>query len=29
MHAGNTGDADFFDSACTDDVVVMPPNMQL
>ena len=27
MRAENTGDADFFNSACTEDVVVMPPNM--
>jgi ketosteroid isomerase-like protein len=27
MHAENIGDADFFDSACTADFVVMPPNM--
>ncbi len=27
MHAENSGDADFFDSICTDDVVVMPPSM--
>ena len=27
MLAENTGDADFFDSACTADIVVMPPNM--
>jgi uncharacterized protein (TIGR02246 family) len=28
MRAENAGDADFFMSACTEDVVVMPPNMQ-
>lgn len=27
MHAENAGDADFFDTTCTDDVVVMAPNM--
>ncbi len=27
MHAENVGDAEFFDSACTEDVVVMPPGM--
>ena len=27
MQAENTGDAGFFDSACTADLVVMPPNM--
>jgi len=27
MRAENASDADFFDSACTDDVVVMPPGM--
>ncbi len=27
MRAENTGDADFFDSACTADIVVMPPNL--
>jgi uncharacterized protein (TIGR02246 family) len=25
--AENTGDADFFDANCTDDVVMMPPNL--
>ena len=27
MHAENVGDAEFFDSACAEDVVVMPPGM--
>jgi uncharacterized protein (TIGR02246 family) len=27
MRAENAGDADFFRSACTEDVVVMPPHM--
>lgn len=27
MQAENDGDADFFDTACTEDVVVMPPHM--
>lgn len=27
MKAENAGDADFFASACTEDVVVMPPGM--
>ena len=27
MQAENSGDADFFGSACTEDVVVMPPGM--
>lgn len=27
MRAENSGDADFFESACTQDVVVMPPGM--
>ena len=26
-HAENTGDADFFAEACTEDVVVMPPGL--
>ncbi len=29
MHAENAGDASFFDSACADDIVVMPPNMPM
>jgi uncharacterized protein (TIGR02246 family) len=27
MQAENAGDADFFNSACTEDVVAMPPGM--
>ena len=27
MHAENNGEADFSDSVCTDDIVVLPPNM--
>ena len=27
MRAENTGDAEFFNSACTDDIVLMPPGL--